>query len=457
MHATGNSRTPNIVLINCDDLGYGDPGCYGSALNDTPGLNKMAAEGCRFTDFYMASPVCSASRAAMLTGCYPNRIGFGGKCCVLFPGQAEGLHRDEITMAAVLKSAGYATRIIGKWHCGDQPEFLPTRFGFDGYFGIPYSNDMGRQAVDDPRPPLPLLRDETVIQQQPDQTSITERYTEDAVQFIRANAERSFFLYLAHMHVHLPHYPPPHFLAASRNGPYGGAVRAIDWSTSVILDELRELGIDENTLVVFTSDNGSNLRYNGSNGCLRGHKGETWEGGMRVPCIMRWPGKIPAGSECRELVASLDLMPTFAALTGAAVPGDRTIDGYDQSGLLLKPEGPSARHTFFYYGGGRLEAVRRDAWKLFVARGRDGEAVQELYNLELDPGESRNCFDEEPDRVRELANCIAECRADIGDNNTQTAGANVRPIGRVDQPVPLTSYDPDHPYIIAMYDLPDRG
>lgn len=270
------SGPPNVVLINCDDLGYGDLGCYGSTSNETPVLDRMAAEGLRFTDFYMASPVCSPSRAALLTGCYPPRIGFGqfDGLPVLFPGQRFGIHEDEVTIAQLLAGAGYATKHVGKWHCGDQAAFLPTRRGFEHYFGIPYSNDMGRQRIDDgldlPRlmrklgipfvdeiPPLPLLLDEEVLEAQPDQASLTARYVDESVGFIRGNADRPFFLYLAHLYVHLPIYVQPRFEAGSRNGRYGAAVASIDWAAGVLLDELARLGLDDDTLVVFTSDNGS--------------------------------------------------------------------------------------------------------------------------------------------------------------------------------------------------------
>jgi len=282
---------PNIILINCDDLGYGDLGCYGSPINTTPHLDQMATEGVRLTDFYMAAPLCSPSRGAMMTGCYPCRIGFGsfdGRA-VLFPGMAVGLDPSERTVARILKDQGYATMLVGKWHCGDQPEFLPTRHGFDHYFGIPYSNDMGRQRTFDPGrwPPLPLMRDEQVIQAQFEQESLTERYADEAVQFLRNNAEKPFFLYLAHMHVHRPVLVSPRF-AGHANGRYGGAVEAIDWVTGVLMYELRQLGLDENTLVVFTSDNGSRGDLGGSNAPLRGRKGQTWEGGQRVCCIARW-------------------------------------------------------------------------------------------------------------------------------------------------------------------------
>ena len=274
-------RQPNILLINCDDLGYGDLGCYGSTSNDTPVIDRMAEEGMRLTDFYMASPVCSPSRGAMMTGCYPPRIGFGdfdGQW-VLFPGQGLGLHPKERTIASLLKDAGYRTMLVGKWHCGDQPDFLPTRHGFDHYYGLPYSNDMGRQGGRDTYPPLPLLMEEEVLEAQPDQRSLTERYVEQAVRFMRKNRENPFFLYMAHMHVHLPHYAPERFERESRNGEYGAAVACVDWATGVLLHELKRLGLDEDTLVVFTSDNGSRGDRGGSNAPLRGSKGTTWEGG----------------------------------------------------------------------------------------------------------------------------------------------------------------------------------
>jgi len=457
--AKKSERRPNIVLINCDDLGYGDLGSYGSKVNETPVLDRLAGRGVRFTDFYMASSVCSPSRGAMLTGCYPPRIGFGSfdGNGVLFPGQAVGLNPDEITIAKLLKGAGYATKLVGKWHCGDQEAFLPTNHGFDHYFGLPYSNDMGRQFPDDTYPPLPLLRDKEVIREQPDQTSLTRRYVEECVCFIRENAGQPFFLYLAHMYVHLPIYADPRFLKESRNGPYGAAVSCIDWAAGVILHELGTLGLERDTLVIFTSDNGSRCRgEGGSNGSLRGTKGTTWEGGLRVPCIMRWPGMIPEGSVCRELVTAMDLYPTLAKIGGAAIPEDRRIDGKNILPLMLSGgSSPSPRETFFYYMENKLEAVRAGKWKLHIRKG--DKEIRELYKLDEDPGETRNLFDSHTELVKDLEKKINECRKDLGDDACNVKGRNVRPIGRVDNPDTLTHYDPEHPCIIALYDLKDRG
>jgi len=462
---------PNIVLINCDDLGYGDLGVYGSKINKTPALDKMAEEGVRFTDFYVASGVCSPSRGALLTGCYPQRIGFGefDGFRVLFPGDGIGLNPDETTIAGALKDVGYATKIIGKWHVGDQEEFLPTNHGFDSYYGLPYSNDMGRQ-VEDPtnddhdrleqlrrRPPLPLIRDAEVIQEQPDLRALTERYAEEAVRFIRGNKENPFFLYFAHMYVHLPLYAPENLVNGSDNGDYGACVAGVDWVAEVLFDELKRQGLDENTLVIFTSDNGSRMQdQGGSNGVLRGRKGQTWEGGQRVPCMMRWPGHIPAGEVRSELITSIDFFATIAGVAGAEVPADRTTDGVDMSPLLFA-SGPaeSPRSEFFYYHGNNLEAVRDGKWKLHVRK--EEELIDELYDLEIDPGETENVFASNPDVVVRLAGLIAACQQDLGDQINGIAGNDVRPAGRVDNPETLTHYDPEHPYIYAEYDKAERG
>ncbi len=470
---------PNIILINCDDLGYGDLGCYGSQKNDTPYLDKLAEEGVRFTDFYMASPVCSPSRGAMMTGCYPPRIGFGsfhGEI-VLFPGDDLGLNPNEISMARMLKDSGYKTMHVGKWHCGDQPEFLPTNHGFDDYYGLPFSNDMAITEKNNKFPPLPLLYGMEVIQQQPDQRSLTERYTEKSIEFIRENRENPFFLYLAHMHVHLPLYAPEHFVKKSRNGDYGACVMAIDWSTGAIVDALKKFGIYENTLIIFTSDNGSRNDFGESNGQLRGGKRETWEGGQRVPFIVHWKGTVEPDISS-ELLTSLDLYPSLAAIAGGVVPKDRIIDGMDLSDLMLGKTKKSKREEFFYYLCNTLEAARVGDWKLHVAKpkiSRDTEdltrdpaavpkpeidddvEVKELYNLREDSFERNNVYEEHPDIVAMIMRRIQLCREDIGDAFTETKGNNIRPIGMVKDPKPLTVYDETHPYIFSMYDKNEIG
>lgn len=454
---------PNIILINCDDLGYGDLGCYGSKVNKTPYLDKMATEGVRFTDYHVMSPVCSASRAALMTGCYPERVGFPG---VLFPGDPIGLNPDEITIADVLKGQGYSTKIVGKWHCGDQPEFLPTNHGFDEYYGLPYSNDMGIQGKPEnrhKRVPLPLMRDDEVIQQQPDQRGLTERYMEQCVRFIRDNKQGPFFLYLAHMYVHVPLFVPTRFLNQSDNGGYGGAVECIDWVAGVIFDELKRLGLDEDTLVVFTSDNGSRARdEGGSNAPLRGHKGQTWEGGQRVAMMARWPGNIPAGTVCDELVTSMDFMPTLSRLAGATEPQDRTIDGKDIWPLLMGTEDAVSPHeVFYYYARKNLAAIRKGKWKLhFIegsAFGSDAEPNPQLFNLDIDVGEQNNVYADYPDVVRELEALAEVARTELGDALTGQEGRGCRPVGRVDDPRPLAVYDENHPYIMAAYDTSDNG
>jgi arylsulfatase A-like enzyme len=450
-------QKPNIILINCDDLGYGDVGCYGSQVNRTPAIDRLAAEGIRFTDFCMASSICSPSRAAMLTGCYPKRLDLTR---VLFPGQAEGLNPNEITLASLLKQAGYATQLIGKWHCGDQPEFLPTRHGFDHYFGLPYSNDMGRQcdAVrwDREAPPLPLLLDEQVIQAQPDQASLTERYVEQSVRFIRANRHQPFFLYLAHMHVHLPLIVAPRFLKQARNGAYGAAVECIDWSVAVIQHELQTLGLEDNTLVIFTSDNGSRGDHGGTNHPLRGAKHNTWEGGYRVPCILRWKGVIPPGTTSSELVTGMDFFPTLASLCHLPIPTDRIIDGRDITALLTQEPGARSPHqAFFYYRINDLEAVRSGNWKLHIRK--DGRDVCWLFDLASDAAEKNDVSGAHPGQVAHLKSLLDEARADLGDAVTGTPGRNCRPGGRVPHPVPLTRFEPDSPYMWAEYDHPERG
>ncbi len=472
MTSTDRRAQPNVLLINCDDLGYGDLGCYGSTRNKTPTLDQLAADGLRFTSFYQASPVCSPSRGALLTGCYPPRIGFGSfdGFPVLFPGQAVGLPPSEISLATMLSKAGYRTQMIGKWHCGDQPHFQPTNHGFDHYFGLPYSNDMGRQ-VDTPSffpemPPLPLILDGDVIEQQPDQASLTERYVTEAVRFLRAAKDSPFFLYLAHMYVHVPIYVQPRFAAQSSNGRYGAAVESIDWATAVLLRELRQLGVEENTIVIFTSDNGSlgdntvpiggdGQLLGASNAPLRGTKSHTWEGGMRVPGIVRWPGRIEAGRVCDEIVLSLDLYPTLAVLCEAELPTDRTIDGRDVSPILFDDSATSPHDAFYYYWMNDLEAIRVGRWKLHFAK--RGVETMELYDLDSDIGETTNLAPSNPETVAALTQQAEWARNSLGDARLGRVGDDIRTIGRVENAAPLTAFDPDHPYCVAEYDLSDRG
>jgi arylsulfatase A-like enzyme len=461
------ARTPNIVLIYVDDLGYGDLGCYGSEKNDTPHIDRMAKEGMRFTDYYSASPVCTPSRAALLTGCYPGRVGFdsfGAKknAWVLFPGYAEGLHPDERTLPELLKEKGCATSHIGKWHLGDQPEHLPTRHGFDSYYGIPYSNDMCVTVKRRNYPPMPLMRNETVIQQQPTQAALIERYTEEAVSFIRANRDKPFFLYLAHLHVHLPHYVMEPFVSKSRNGRYGAAVAAVDWSTGVLMAELKRLGIEDNTIVILTSDNGSRARdEGGSNGPLRGNKGQTWEGGIRVPCIVKWPAQVPAGTVSAELVTAMDFYPTLASLAGHEVS---TLPKHDGINLLPVWHGDdgtkSSREHFFYFLRNELQAVRSGKWKLrhFFDAGKDSDPDKlELYDLTEDPGETRDLSAEHPDVVKRLTEAMTNIRVKLGDARLGIKGNERRPPAVFPNPKPLTTFDPDFPYIEPAYQLDEAG
>lgn len=458
---------PNVVIIFIDDMGYGDLGCYGSEVNDTPHVDRLAAEGMRFTDHYSASPVCTPSRAALLTGCYPGRVGFDvfGKrknAWVLFPGFAEGLHPDEKTLAELLKEKGYATSHVGKWHLGDQPEHLPTRHGFDSYFGVPYSNDMCITRKRRGYPPMPLLRDEEVIQEQPTQAALIERYTEEAVSFIRANRDQPFFLYFGHLHVHLPHYVMEPFISKSRNGRYGAAVSAIDWSTGVLMAELKRLGIEENTIVIFTSDNGSRARdEGGSNAPLRGRKGQTWEGGMRVPCIVRWPAAVPAGKVSGELSTMMDFYPTLATLAGHDRATLRKHDGVDLQAVWRgEPGATSPREHFFYFMRNDLHAVRSGKWKLrhAIDMGDDSDPDRlELFDLDADIGETRDLAADHPDVVAKLTAAMAKIRTALGDARLEIEGNERRPPAVSPNPKPLTTFDPDYPYIEPAYELNEAG
>ena len=393
--ASDRSRSPNFVVVFCDDLGYGDVGCYGSRDHDTPRLDRMAAEGTRFTNFYVPSPVCTPSRAGLLTGCYPKRVGLdsGDRFAVLLPGDPIGLSSDEVTIASLLRDQGYATKMVGKWHLGDQPEFLPDRHGFDDYFGLPYSNDMLPDhgiAGHRPFPPLMLLRNDKVVETDPNQVSLTDRYLVDALRFIHDNRDRPFFLYLAHLYVHVPIYTPMNYHRDSRNGPYGAAVAHLDFTTGAILDTLRDLGLDDNTIVLFTSDNGAGvprtpdgvdaLRLSrggvGSNRPLRGGKGSTWEGGMREPFIAWGPGLVPAGATCDEMCSTLDLLPTLARLAGTTEPRDRIIDGADIGPLLTGRPGASHPPRAVLLLRYRQPQPRRRARRALEAAPGQGRAVR---------------------------------------------------------------------------------
>ena len=417
-------RPPNFVVIFCDDLGYGDLGCFGHPTIRTPHLDRMAAEGMKFSQFYSAAPVCTPSRAALLTGRLPQRSGMcSNKRRVLFPDSKGGLPAGEITLAEALKAKGYATGCVGKWHLGHLPPYLPTANGFDSYFGIPYSNDMDRLADKGPKGRaafwqpkvefwnVPLLRDAEVVERPADQTTITRRYTEAAVQFITANREQPFFLYFPHSFPHVPLFASKKFDGVSSRGLYGDVVEELDWSVGRVLDTLRDLKLDRNTLVFFTSDNGPWLIFNdqgGSAGLLRDGKGSTWEGGMREPTIAWMPGRIPAGQTSQQPASTMDIYATACRMAGVEVPADRELDSYDLTPALLG-EGASRRSALFYYRGYRLMAVRNDRFKLHFmtqnAYGQREPVVQDpplLFDLGVDPGEQWNVADKHPEAVKEL-------------------------------------------------------
>ncbi len=436
----GSATPPNFVVIFIDDLGYADIGPFGATKQRTPRLDRMAREGMKLTSFY-AAPVCSVSRAQLLTGCYGPRVSVPG---VFFPGQRQGLNPAETTVAEYLKARGYATACVGKWHLGDQPEFLPTRQGFDRYLGIPYSNDMQRVATATGQRVSPLLRDDKVAELLTDdqQSRIVERYTDEAKAFIRDNAERPFFLYLPHTAVHTPIYPGSRFAGQSNNGRFGDWVEEVDWSVGELLDLLAELKLDERTLVLFTSDNGPWLIKGADGGSalpLRGGKGSTWEGGVRVPTLARWPGKIAAGSRCDAVAGTIDILPTFVTLAGGQVPAEPVIDGRDISGLLLGRTTESAREAHYYFSGNQLQAVRQGPWKLAVATqpetmGRgvaaDANRHPRLYNLDQEIGEQTDLSAQHPEVVLRLQALAEKIRAAIAGDSP----AARRPPGLVDNP-----------------------
>lgn len=417
------ARRPNFIVIFADDLGYGDLGCFGHPTIRTPELDRMAAEGMRCTQFYSAAPVCTPSRAALLTGRLPIRTGMcHDERRVLFPQSKSGLPESEWTLAEALHEAGYQTACVGKWHLGHLPDFLPTAQGFDRYFGIPYSNDMSPKISDRGRllgwPPLPLMRDAEVIEEEPEQGELTERYTAEAISFIEScsqQPERPFFLYLPHTMPHVPLFASEAFAGRSARGLYGDVVETIDWSTGEILRTLREKDLAESTLVIFTSDNGPWLIKHlegGSAGLLRGGKGSTWEGGMRVPTICWWPGRIAPGQTATAVGSTLDVLPTLTSLAGIELPSDRTFDGVDLT-TVLDGERASPREEMVYYRGTQLMALRRGPWKAHLRThdGYGGRPIEThdpplLFHLERDPSETVNLAEKHPDVVAELLEAL---------------------------------------------------
>ena len=443
--AQGGGRPPNVIVILADDQGYGDLGSYGHPTIRTPNIDRMAAEGQRWTSFY-AAPVCTPSRAQLMTGRLAVRTGLAGG--VLFPDSTGGLQPEEITIAEMLKTRGYATAAIGKWHLGVLPQYLPTNQGFDSYFGIPYSNDMDQVEQGLPEAErfrrymepkieffnVPLMRDRNIVERPAQQATITKRYTDEGIAFIKAHQNQPFFLYLAHNFPHMPLFRSAEFEGKSQRGLYGDAVEEIDWNVGRILSTLKELRLDSNTLVVYMSDNGPwapYLEQGGSAGLLRGAKGSTWEGGVRVPAIFRWPGTVSPGI-VTGIGSELDMLPTLASVTGAHAPTDRILDGYDLS-PTLRGQSPSPRQILYYYantGPGVLSAVRRGPYKAhFVVSGADASApsAPQLYNLDQDPSEKFDLAAKHPDLVAELRKVADDHRATVVAVKNQIATRTAKP------------------------------
>ena len=501
---------PNFIIILADDLGYGDVGPYGSRLNRTPHLDRMAEQGMKLTSFY-AAPVCTPSRSQLMTGSYAKRVSLPN---VIFPACPIGLNTNEATLPRLLHQQGYATMAIGKWHLGDQREFLPTRHGFDHYFGLPYSNDMGPAeekaalrnlqraqaaapaATNAPantgtnaganarpaaasaagpatnylgitrgkRPFLPLVRDEEVQETiyGAQQDELTARYTGEAVKFVREHQAQPFFLYLAHTAVHVPIHPGAAFRGKSRNGFYGDWVEEVDWSVGQVLETLRDLKLDARTLVIFTSDNGPWLimgTNGGVAGPLRGGKGSTWEGGMREPTVAWWPGQIQAGASCDAVMANFDLLPTFVTLAGGTVPAAPKRDGVDLWPLLSGASREQVHEAFYYFQGNKLEAVRSGPWKLGLPGHGKGNSPGKvpaevaspgarLYNLDQEIGETNDVAAAHPEVVARLQKLVAVMADDLG---TEKLGPGVRPPGRITHPKPMlirgATFEPDPPEI----------
>jgi arylsulfatase len=462
--AQQKSSTPNIVLIFMDDMGYGDLSCYGALDINTPNIDQLASEGIRFTNFLSSQAVCSASRASIMTGCYANRVGISG---ALFPGSKVGLASDEMTMAELLKQKNYATAIYGKWHLGDAKQFLPLQQGFDEYLGIPYSNDMWPVNYDgtpadsssskSKLPQLPLIKNNDKwmeIKTLEDQSTLTERYTTAAEAFIKKNKNNPFFLYLPHSMPHVPINASPAFRGKSKQGLYGDVIQEIDASVGRILKTIKENGLDNNTIVIFTSDNGPWINYGnhaGSTGGLREGKGTSFEGGQRVPGIIRWKGTIQPNVVSNQLASTIDLFPTIAAITKTSLP-NKKIDGVSILPILQGDKNVTPRKNFlYYYRKNSLEAVRIDNWKLVFAHpsrsylnqlpgmnGYPGKAPEDvemplaLYDLRRDPAENYDIKDMHPDIVKKLQALAEEARADLGDDLQKRIGANNRAVGKIE-------------------------
>lgn len=460
--AQAAERPPNVILIVADDLGYADVGLYGAKGFTTPNLDQLAQEGIRFTDFHVAQAVCSASRAALLTGCYPNRIGIEG---AMEPWYKFGISDQELTWPQMMKQKGYATGMVGKWHLGTPTPFLPTHRGFDEWFGLPYSNDQWPLHPEKPGkfPPLPLYEGDKVINpdvNHRDMEQLTTQYTERAVSFIERNKAKPFFLYVAHTMPHVPLAVSDKFRGATKRGLYGDAVEEVDWGIGEIMKTLKKDDLEKDTLVMFLSDNGPWLVFGNHAGSaypLREGKTTSWDGGTRVPFIARWPGHIPAGSVCTEMAISIDLMPTVAKLIGAKMP-EHKIDGLDMWPLLAgQKDAKNPHEAFYFYGvpfggwtGAELESVRTREWKLILPHvyrtlgdqkpemdGWPGVYLKrpvltpELYSMTGDIEEHHDVAAQHPDLVQKMLEMAEQCRADLGDTTLNRKGAGVREPGRV--------------------------
>ncbi len=470
--AAANDAPPNIVLIFADDLGYSDLGCFGAKDIRTPSIDRLAKEGTRFTSFYVSQPVCTASRASLMTGCYANRVGLSG---ALNHTSKVGIHADEVLLPELLQQRGYATAIFGKWHLGHRPEFSPLRHGFNEFIGIPYSNDNGPlHPVVKTIPSLPWINGEKTAELDPDQSQFTGRLTEHAIQFLERHRDQPFFLYLPHIMPHVPIFASQKYKGCSARGVYGDVVEELDQSVGTIIGALKWLGLEDNTLVIFTSDNGPFLSYGEHAGTakpFREGKLTTFEGGVRTPCVMWWPKKIPAGRTCDEPVASIDLLPTLAKLAGSPLP-KKPIDGLDVWPILSgQPDARTPHESLLFYSGDDLQAIRGGDWKLHFTHdyltvsgppGRGGKPAnfenmkpksieesgirgiasrhgyevrrieQSLFNLKDDPGESRDVAKQHRQVVRRLESLAEKARADLGDSLTNRRGNRVRTAGRVD-------------------------